>query len=304
MYGRSGSVYGPYGGFGRAASYNPQTGAYARGRAMWDSDEIAGSAIGYNPRTGTGVATNRYRNEHGGYGESLVTHNDKWLASRSQWNGDSATAQFRTSEGTLGEVTRQQEGDLTYGTGEFQRGDQSLDTKSVRGDQGTLIGYETGSGEKGVVGRNEDGDLYAGKDGEVYKRDEDGWHKRGEEGWDPVNVPDDAAAQIADRRGGDAAVGTADRTREAQADRSFDRMSGDQARTSLEQQRGISGNRGAAATNPGAFDNRAYGSYDYARRSELDRSYNARTQGYQRYNNRQSFGGARTGARPMPRRRF
>jgi hypothetical protein len=84
MYGRSRSVYGPYGGYGRGASYNPETGAYARGRAVWDNDEIAGSAIGYNPRTGTGVATNRYANESGGWGESLVTHNDKWLQTQSQ----------------------------------------------------------------------------------------------------------------------------------------------------------------------------------------------------------------------------
>lgn len=45
MYGRSNSVYGPYGGYGRAASYNPQTGTYARGSAVWDNDEIAGSAV-------------------------------------------------------------------------------------------------------------------------------------------------------------------------------------------------------------------------------------------------------------------
>jgi hypothetical protein len=300
MYGRSGSVYGPYGGFGRAASYNPQTGAYARGRAVWDSDEIAGSAIGYNPRTGTGVATNRYRSEDGGFGESLVTHNDEWLASRSQWDEDTLNSEFRTSRGTEGEIERQRDGDVTYGTGEFQRGDQTLDTRSVRGEQGTLIGYETGSGEKGVIGRNEDGDLYAGKDGNVYRRDEDGWSQHGEDGWAPVDVPDDVSAQVAERReGGAGNEATANRREGAGAAQqpSYDRLSGDQARSSLEQ-RGFAGNAGGLS---GIDAGQNRGSYGYERRSDLDRSYDARTRGYQRYNNRQSYGGGR--ARAMPRRR-
>jgi hypothetical protein len=268
---------------------------------MWDNDEIAGSAIGYNPRTGTGVATNRYRNEHGGYGESLITQNDKWLASRSQWDGDSSTTQFRTSEGTIGEIERQQQGDVTLGTGEFQRGDQSLDTKSVRGEQGTLIGYETGSGEQGVIGRNEDGDLYAGKDGNVYRRDEDGWSQHGENGWAPVDVPDDAAAQIEERRSANSENRTAAADRRSADSPSFDRMSNEQARATLNE-RGFANNSTSRQQAARHYDsNLNRGSFDSSRRNELDRSYNARSGGYQRYNSRQSFGGAGAG-RSMPRR--
>ena len=304
MYGRSGSVYGPYGGYGRAASYNPETGAYARGRAMWDGDEIAGSAIGYNPRTGTGVATNRYRNEHGGYGESVVTHNDKWLASRSQWNQDSVNTQFRTSGGTVGEITRQDQGDYTTGSGEFQRGDQSLDTRSVRGEQGTLIGYETGAGERGAIGRSEDGDLYAGKDGNVYRRDESGWSQHGENGWEPVEVPDDVAARIEQRRNPGAENRAQTISRESPAGESFSRLSSEQARAALEQ-RGFAGNQASAQRAARSYDaNRYRGSFDSTRRNDLNRSYNARNNGYQRYNNRQNYGGARIGSRPMPRGRF
>jgi hypothetical protein len=303
MYGRSGSVYGPYGGYGRAASYNPETGAYARGRAVWDSNEIAGSAIGYNPRTGTGVATNRYRNESGGFGRSVVTQNDQWLATRSAWDGDSATSQFRTSGGTTGEITRQQQGDYRTGTGEFQRGDQSLDTRSIRGDDGTLIGYETGSGERGVIGRNEDGDLYAGKDGNVYRRDENGWSQRGEDGWAPVEVPDDAAAQIEQRRnsGNENRAGTTDRQRPQ--NESFDRLSSEQARAAL-QQRGFGNNATSRQQAARSYDSNRYGgSFNSTRQNELNRSYNARSSGYQRHNTRQSYGGARTGSRPVRRRR-
>jgi len=305
MYGRSGSVYGPYGGYGRAASYNPETGAYARGRAMWDNDEIAGSAIGYNPRTGTGVATNRYRNEYGGYGESIVTHNDKWLASRSQWDQDSARTQFRTSGGTVGEITRQDQGDYTTGTGRFQRGDQSLDTRSVRGEQGSLVGFETGSGERGIVGRDENGDLYAGKDGNVYRRDENGWSQHGESGWEPVDVPDDAAAQIEQRRNAGANDRAQTTAMQRQPGESFDRLSSEQAQSAL-RQRGFTGNQGSAQRSARTYDaSRNRGTFDTAQRNNLNRSYSARSDGYQRYNTRQSYGGARAGGRPTPRsRRF
>jgi hypothetical protein len=289
MYGRSASVYGPYGGYGRAASYNPQTGAYARGAAVWDHDEIAGSAIGYNPRTGTGVATNRYRNEYGGWGESLITHNDKWMETQSQWDHDSLSTQFRTSEGTTGQIERQQYEDKVLGTGEFQRGDQSLDTKSIRGDQGTLIGYETGSGEQGVIGRTEDGDLYAGKDGQVYRRDEDGWHQRGEDGWDPVEVPDERAAQIDQKRDEASA-----RQQNTDRVRSADRAANSQMQTAF----------GGGGLSDRTYDSSRYSrTFDSGRRNELNRSHNARTSGYQRYNNRSSISRQSMGRRPMPRRR-
>jgi hypothetical protein len=309
MYGRSASVYGPYGGYGRAASYNPETGAYARGAAVWDSNEIAGSAIGYNPRTGTGVATNRYANESGGWGESLVTHNDKWLATQSEWDAESRTTEFRTSEGGSGTIERQDQGDYVTGSGEFQRADQSLTTQSVRGEQGTLIGYETGSGEQGVIGRSSDGDLYAGKDGQVYKRTEDGWQQKGENGWSPVEVPDERAAQIDEARAS-AAERRESSTREGMRDfQSVDRQAAQQR---AQQAQSSFGNRDFAQNygsggglSTGSYDStRNRGTYDANRRAELDRSYNARTTGYQNYNTRQrSYGGSYSGRRSYRRRR-
>jgi len=114
-YGRSASVYGPYGGYGRSASYNPKTGTYARGEAVWDSDEIAGRGVAYNPRTGTGIATNRYANEDGGWGESLITHNDKWVETQSEWTDNSFTSDLRSSEGGTGTITRERQGDTVTG---------------------------------------------------------------------------------------------------------------------------------------------------------------------------------------------
>jgi hypothetical protein len=302
MYGRSGSVYGPYGGYGRAASYNPQTGAYARGGAVWDNNEIAGRGVAYNPRTGDGIATHRYANEKGGWGESLITHNDKWMQTQSEWDKNSSSTQFRTSEGTTGQIDRQREGDTVYGSGEFQRGDESLSTRSARNEQGGIVVGETGSGERGMIGRTDEGDLYAGKDGNVYRRDESGWQQNSGDGWSNVDVPDDRAAQI------DQARSSASSKRDnVSQSLPADRQAQSQLGTG-----GFADSYGSARS-ADSWSNRTYdstrdrSSYDGSRRNELDRSYNARSSGYQRYNNRSTAGGGSfnrsPSSRPAGRRR-
>ncbi len=255
MYGRSASVYGPYGGYGRGASYNPQTGTYARGAAMWDSNEIIGSGYAYNPRTGTGIATNRYATDGGGWGESLVTHNDQWLKTRSEWNDYTSTrrTEFETSGGASGELQRRDMGETVFRTGEFESGDRSFSTGSMRGEVGTAVGLETGDGSRVGVGRSDSGDLYAGRDGQVYRRGDDGWYQHDNDGWNKVEVSEDRQAQA------------------------------EQARRDLERRRQEAGNRWSTTD----FDNnRQRRSFDSARRNELNRSYNARNNGYQRYNQR------------------
>jgi hypothetical protein len=292
MYGRSASVYGPYGGYGRAASYNPQTGTYARGEAVWDSNEIAGRGVAYNPRTGTGIATNRYANEKGGWGESLITHNDKWIETQSEWDKNSSTTDFRTSEGGSGTIERQREGDTVYGSGEFQRGDESLSTRSARNEQGGIAVGETGSGERGMIGRTSEGDLYAGKDGQVYRRDEDGWHQNSGDGWNKVEVPDERAAQM------DQARSSISSSRDNMSQSlPADRQAQMQDRAGQERSQlatgGFADSYGSAHS-ADSWSNRTYdstrnrSSYDSSRRNELDRSYNARSSGYDRYNNRSS----------------
>jgi len=279
MYGRSAVAYGPYGGYGRTASYNPYTGTYARGQAVWDSNEIAGRGVAYNPRTGNGIATNRYSNEKGGWGESLITHNDKWIETQSEWNKNSRSTEFRTSEGGSGTIERQREGDTVYGSGEFQRGDQSLSTRSARNEQGGIVAGESGSGERGAIGRTSDGDLYAGKDGNVYRRNEDGWQQNSGDGWSTVDVPDDRAAQI-------------DQARSSLSTKR-DNVSQSQAR-STHSERGFANSYGTARSGD-SWSNRTYDStrnrqsFDSNRRRELNRSANARNSGYQRYNNRSSI---------------
>ena len=300
-YGRAATAYGPYGGYGRAAAYNPKTGTYARGEAVWDSNEVAGRGVAYNPRTGTGVATHRYANEDGGWRESLITNNDKWIETQREWDNNSMSTDFRTSEGGSGTINRERQGDNIVGSGEFQRGDQTLETRSVRNDQGTLIAGQTGAGEQGVIGRSADGDFYAGKDGVAYRRDDDGWHQNTGEGWQPAEVPDDRAAQFDQRRSEaterrDGLSGSlSDDQRSQLQDRSSQFRSSDRDRSFSESFRTGDSSRWSDRT----YDSsRNRGSFDSSRRSELDRNRNARSQGYQRYNNRSS---GRT--RSMPRSR-
>ena len=305
MYGRSASVYGPFGGYGRGASYNPQTGAYARGEAVWDSNEIAGRGVAYNPRTGTGVATNRYTNEDGGWGNSLVTHNDKWVQTQSEWTNNSRTTQFTTSEGGSGQIERSRSGDTVYGSGEFRRGDQTLETRSARNEQGTVVGGQTGAGDRGAIGRSAEGDLYAGKDGQVYRRGDDGWQQNTGDGWNNVEVPDERAAQIDQARG------------ELSTRRENSSQSLSTNRQTRAEGRATTQSRSFAdsySTGSSSWSNRSYDSsrnrntYNANRRNELNRSYNARSSGYERYNNRSSYStGSRNvqrgGSRPARRRR-
>jgi hypothetical protein len=233
MYGRSGSVYGPYGGYGRAASYNPATGTYARGAAVWDSNEIAGTGFAYNPRTGTGVATHRYATENGGWGESLVTQNDRWLQTRSEWTDDSRYTEYATSGGKSGEIVSREVGDSV-----------------IR------------------AGRTSDGDLYAGKDGQVYKRGDDGWYQHGDEGWNRVEVSDERAAQIDQAR--------------SHATERFSTLEALDPSQVAERRQSVSD-----AWSGRTYDSsRNFGSFDSSKRQELNRSFNARTNGYQRYDQR------------------
>ena len=290
-YGRAVAGYGPYGGYGRTAAYNPETGAYGRGEAIWDSDEIAGRGVAYNPRTGTGVATSRYAYEDGGWGESLITRDDRWVYTESAWTDNSRRTEFETSGGATGVVERGQQGETFTRETEISRDDQSLSTQAARNEQGTVANIQTGEGESLTLARDaEGGDLYAGRDGNVYRRSEDGWQQHDGDTWQPVEAPQERAQQIEQRRA------------EAQ-----DRFAGADFSAGLEsarQQGSVSGDRFADRQAPSSsvpqisadsFQNRpSTGSRSLSsdRARELNRSYGARSGGYRRHNNR-SFGGAR-----------
>ena len=141
-YGRGAAVYGPYGGLGRGAAYNPKTGTYARGGAAYGPYNARGWAEAYNPTTGTYARTRQGADVYGNWGTTAVKRGDDWVR-----------------------------------------------TVTASGDHGALAGYRTSEGGGGFVGRD-DNNLYAGRDGNVYRRNESGWQKHDDGNWHTVERPD------------------------------------------------------------------------------------------------------------------
>ncbi len=100
-YGRGAAVYGPYGGVGMGASYNPRTGTYARGAAAYGPYGSRAAGQAYNPRTGTYAQTRQGSNVYGNWGSSSVQRGDNWAqtAHRENYRTGTNTGAVRTSEG-------------------------------------------------------------------------------------------------------------------------------------------------------------------------------------------------------------
>ena len=151
-YGQAIVGYGPYGAAGGAAVFNPETGVYARGQAVWDSDEFAGRGFAYNPNTDTSVARNRYvdfeANE--GWSQGVARRGDEWRYQQSEWQDGRMETEFESSRGTEGEVTRVREGDSIVSEGTITGDNRSATFESTWEDgQGSasIEGSEGGSGE-------------------------------------------------------------------------------------------------------------------------------------------------------------
>lgn len=104
-YTRGGAVYGPYGGAGHAARYNPRTGTYARGAAAWGPGGARGAGQAWNPRTGTLAQTRQGTNVFAGHDGNVCRNQDgSWQkfdnGSRKNANrGASATSQLNRDFG-------------------------------------------------------------------------------------------------------------------------------------------------------------------------------------------------------------
>ncbi len=165
-YGHGGAVYGPYGMAGGAAWYNPSTGRYGRvstvqtpyGGRTWSS--------GYNPYTGVASARAGGWSPYGSWGSTAVARGDDWAVSNRASNSQGTVRHSYGSEG--GSMTK------------------------VRTDQGTVR-----------VGQDANNNVYAGKDGNVYKKDASGgWSKYENGGWNSVDKPAKAEAGTQAKPGG------------------------------------------------------------------------------------------------------
>ncbi len=136
-YGYGWSAYGPYGGAGYGARYNPATGVYTRGGYAYGPGGGAAWRTGYNPSTGTWAGQRGGYNAYGSWKQSAVTNGTDWARGGRVSNDQGTAGGFRTSGGAAG------------------------------------VGYKGEQGS-GYVVRDKEGNIYAGKDGNVYRRDDSG----------------------------------------------------------------------------------------------------------------------------------
>lgn len=245
--------YGPYGAAGSAAAYNPQTGTYARGQAVWDSDEFAGRGFAYNPNTNTSIARNRYVDyeNNTGWSQSVARRGDEWRYKQSEWQDGVMRTEFESSRGTEGEVVRQREGDAIVsegsitgenrsatfesrfedgqgsgsfegseggsgafdrqvgdgqisGSGEFTKDGKTITSDVTRTAEGVKRDFETSAGGQGTSMRRGDQNAFAFESGsgDMYAGRDGTVYKKTDDGWSSVENP--RAQAGAARAGGDA----------------------------------------------------------------------------------------------------
>lgn len=176
-YVAGGAVYGPYGSAGRAARYNPATGGYVAGGAVHGPNGSAGRTAWYNPATGN-------------YGRAVTA--------QGPYGGRTVAAGYNPHSDT-GWATRQgHNGYAQWGTSAARSGDDWVRGGHIATDEGGVARWR-GSEGGGKVKWTEDGargiayhddSLYAGKDGNVYRRDHDGsWAKYDDGNWANVDKP-------------------------------------------------------------------------------------------------------------------
>lgn len=167
--------YGPYGGAGRTASYNPYTGTYARSSYAYGPYGSAARGAAYNPYTGTS-AVGRSVNTPYGSARQGAAYNP-YTGARAA-GGQVNTAYGSAGRGAAYNPTTGQGAAGRYASGSYGS------AGAIRTTEGSgMAAWNTQNGQ-GAVGKTQSGDVYAAKDGNVYKKDSNGnWSQNSGSGW-------------------------------------------------------------------------------------------------------------------------
>lgn len=174
-----GAIYGPFYGARGGSAYNPATGAYARGGSVYGPYGGAGAFSAYNPSTGG------YAHGSAVWGPDGAAGNASWYNPRTGISG--STQQNANAYGHWGSSTisgpnqtvhTQSQGNARGSTGSFS---------SSTGAEGAGV-HGAGGNNAGAV-KTAGGSVYAGADGNVYKKTSDGWQKYSNGSWSPVQKP-------------------------------------------------------------------------------------------------------------------
>lgn len=163
---RGGAVWGPYYGAAGGAYYNPNTGAWGRGGYVYGPYGGAAAGSVYNPNTGT------YKHGSAVWGP----------------NGGSAYGQFYNPRYGVSGSTQQHWNQYSrWGSSVVNTPNQTIHTASASNSRGSAgafssssgaagAGVHTASGNTGII-RGPGGNVYAGHDGNVYQHTDNGWQK-------------------------------------------------------------------------------------------------------------------------------
>lgn len=188
-YGAGHAHYGPYGGAGRAAAYNPYTGTYRRSSYAYGPYGSSGRTAAYNPYTGTRAAGRTRSSEYG-----------------TAWQG--AAYNPRTGARAAGGAISTDQGAAGRGAAYNPRTGRGVAGGYVEGDHGSAGAVRTAGGggrvawdtdnSEGVVGKTRTGDIYASNGDTVYKKNENGtWSQNSGDGWESAARPDSASRATA-----------------------------------------------------------------------------------------------------------
>jgi hypothetical protein len=210
-------VYYPYPySYGAAAYYNPATGTYARGAAVYGPYGGAARGVAYNPATGTrGYAASAY-GPYGGVGRAAAYNPTTGTYARgaAAWGPEGGTAAYQAYNPRTDTARTGYQSANAYsqwGESVVQRGDDWVRTGHYTDSRGTVAGFETSQGGRGVGVQTDEGragvakgandNLYAGKDGNVYKKSDSGWSTYDDGSWSQIESPGTAAERQAQAQG-------------------------------------------------------------------------------------------------------
>jgi hypothetical protein len=280
-YGRGASVYGPYGGMGRAAAYNPTTGTYGRGAAAWGPYQARGWAEAYNPSTGTYARTRQGGNVYSSWGTTGIQRGDDWVRTAHYSDSRGTIAGYKTSEGTRGFVGRDENNLYAGRDGNVYRRDEEGWQKYDNGDWNEVQRPEGGdAGQLQERAKNRTGEGSPDRDRiqqQAGERSLDRGQLQGgtrEGSLDRGRIEDRATQQPADtgRLQGGSGAGTAG-----------DATGGGQTRQRPDSLGGSRGGSSGGRVDPGTMD-------------QLSRDYRGRSQGHQRSEAYRSWRGSGGGS--------
>jgi hypothetical protein len=224
-YGRGYAYYGPYGGAGRAAAYNPATGTYARSSYAYGPYGSAARGAVYNPYTGTSAAGRTVSTPYGTASQGAAYN--PYTGARAA--GGSVSTDY-------GSAARGAAYNPTTGQGAVGRtaSGESGSAGAVRTTGGGgMVAWDT-ENSQGAVRKTQSGDVYAAKDGTVYKKNSDGsWSQNSGSGWESTSKPQPTSASAGSRQ---AQASSASQQRAAQPSAAPTSSSWSQNKASMESQ--------------------------------------------------------------------